>query len=166
MGALRNGTIVSPLFSAFGPEPIATRIRLGGGAVLLITESLYRKKLAAIRDTMPTLRRVIVIGESGSAAPVSGTESFSELMAAASDDADLTPTTEDDPALLHFTSGTTGTPKVQSTFTAPSRPTTQPASTHSTCTQTTSTGAPPTPPAGSPARHTESSHHYSTASPR
>ncbi|MCR8897470.1 acetate--CoA ligase [Gordonia sp. GONU] len=111
MGALRNGTIVSPLFSAFGPEPIATRIRLGRGAVLLITESLYRKKLAAIRDTMPTLRRVIVIGESGSVATVSGTESFSELMAAASDDADLTPTTEDDPALLHFTSGTTGTPK-------------------------------------------------------
>ncbi|WP_444309121.1 AMP-binding protein, partial [Mycobacterium marinum] len=26
LGALRNGSVVSPLFSAFGPEPIATRV--------------------------------------------------------------------------------------------------------------------------------------------
>ncbi len=111
LGALRNGTIVSPLFSAFGPEPIATRVKLGRGVVLLTTEALYRRKLAAIRDTMPTLRTVLLIGDSDSAIPLPGTENLGTLMAEASDDADLTPTTEDDPALLHFTSGTTGTPK-------------------------------------------------------
>jgi len=28
LGALKNGTVVSPLFSAFGPEPIVTRVNL------------------------------------------------------------------------------------------------------------------------------------------
>ena len=32
LGALKNGSVVRPLFSAFGPEPIATRIELGDGA--------------------------------------------------------------------------------------------------------------------------------------
>ncbi|HEX5513287.1 MAG TPA: AMP-binding protein, partial [Gammaproteobacteria bacterium] len=31
LGGLKNGTVVSPLFSAFGPEPVRTRINLGGG---------------------------------------------------------------------------------------------------------------------------------------
>lgn len=74
LGALRNGTIVSPLFSAFGPEPIATRVQLGRGTVLLTTETLFRRKLAAIRDSMPTLRTVLLIGESGSATEISGTQ--------------------------------------------------------------------------------------------
>ena len=34
LGALRNGSIVSPLFSAFGPEPIATRVQIGEADVL------------------------------------------------------------------------------------------------------------------------------------
>ena len=32
LGALKNGSVVSPLFSAFGPEPIATRMSIGAGA--------------------------------------------------------------------------------------------------------------------------------------
>ena len=31
LGSLKNGSVVSPLFSAFGPEPIATRVNLGSG---------------------------------------------------------------------------------------------------------------------------------------
>ena len=37
LGALRNGCVVSPLFSAFGPEPIATRVNIGEAAVLVMT---------------------------------------------------------------------------------------------------------------------------------
>src|SRR5690606_35891975 len=29
LGALKNGTVVSPLFSAFGPEPVRTRLAIG-----------------------------------------------------------------------------------------------------------------------------------------
>ena len=48
LGALKNGTVVSPLFSAFGPEPIKTRLALGEGRVLVTTESLFRRKVAGI----------------------------------------------------------------------------------------------------------------------
>jgi len=40
LGALRNGSVVSPLFSAFGPEPIATRIDIGQADVLVTTRAL------------------------------------------------------------------------------------------------------------------------------
>ena len=38
LGALKTGSVVSPLFSAFGPEPIATRMSIGGGRVLVTTD--------------------------------------------------------------------------------------------------------------------------------
>ncbi|MFD0454795.1 AMP-binding protein [Rhodococcus aetherivorans] len=33
LGALRNGTVVTPLFSAFGPEPLLTRLELGSAPI-------------------------------------------------------------------------------------------------------------------------------------
>jgi acetyl-CoA synthetase len=48
-GALRNGSVVCPLFSAFGPEPIATRLSIGEADVLITTRAIYQKKIAAIR---------------------------------------------------------------------------------------------------------------------
>ena len=53
------GAAVSPLFSAFGPEPIATRVNLGRGKVLVTTEALYQKKVAKIAVPMPTLEHVL-----------------------------------------------------------------------------------------------------------
>ncbi|MDT2007593.1 acetate--CoA ligase [Rhodococcus opacus] len=111
LGALRNGNVVSPLFSAFGPEPLATRIRLGGAQVLITTEQLYRRRVAKIRGTLPTLRHVLLVGDSDSIADIPDTLDFHRLMDAADDDTDITPTSAEDSALLHFTSGTTGTPK-------------------------------------------------------
>ena len=37
LGALKAKCVVSPLFSAFGPEPIATRLGIGDGRVLVTT---------------------------------------------------------------------------------------------------------------------------------
>ena len=110
LGALRNGTVVSPLFSAFGPEPIATRLDLGQADVLVTTKALYDRKIAKIRDRLTSLRQVFVVAD-GTDADEPGTADFWRLMEAVGDDAPLEPTTADDPALLHFTSGTTGTPK-------------------------------------------------------
>ncbi|MCK6385101.1 MAG: AMP-binding protein [Rhodocyclaceae bacterium] len=111
LGSFKNGTAVSPLFSAFGPEPIATRIRLGEGAVLVTTELLYERKVAKIRAELPMLRHVLLVGEAGQASNVPGTLDLGTLMAQASDDFDIVPTGPEDLSLLHFTSGTTGTPK-------------------------------------------------------
>ncbi|UXA19001.1 acetate--CoA ligase [Mycobacterium sp. SMC-4] len=111
LGALRNGSVVSPLFSAFGPEPIATRLSIGEAEVLITTRALYRKKVAGIRDTLTSLRHVLIIDDHASEGAGPGTVSFWRWMDAAVDDTPIEPTTAEDPALLHFTSGTTGTPK-------------------------------------------------------
>ena len=107
MGALRNGSVVSPLFSAFGPEPIATRLSLGEAEVLVTTRAHYVRKVAKVRDQLPSLKHVLLIDDGDEP----DTLGFWRCMAAASDQAPITHTTPDDPALLHFTSGTTGTPK-------------------------------------------------------
>lgn len=111
LGGLKNGTVVSPLFSAFGPEPVRTRINLGGGRVLVTTESLYRRKVEPVRESMPGLEQVLLVGDQGESTAVPGTLDLERLLAEAADECLIEPTSEDDPALLHFTSGTTGTPK-------------------------------------------------------
>lgn len=111
LGALKNGTVVTPLFSAFGPEPIATRIKLGAGQVLVTTDLLYQRKIRQIRAQMPSLRHVLLVAESGCLMREPDTLDLAQLMVQASDQFTTVNTQPDDPALLHFTSGTTGTPK-------------------------------------------------------
>ena len=111
LGALKQGAVVTPLFSAFGPEPIATRINIGEGQVLVTTDALYRRKVQTMRAQMPTLRHVLLVAEDGGSTNEPDTLDWVSLMAAASGDAVAISTTADDPALLHFTSGTTGAPK-------------------------------------------------------
>ncbi|MCF8161148.1 MAG: AMP-binding protein, partial [Polaromonas sp.] len=111
LGALKNGSVVTPLFSAFGPEPIATRIQLGAGQVLLTTDTLYQRKVRQIRAQMPSLRHVLLVADDGGVTDEPDTLDLATLMATASDCFSTVETTEEDPALLFFTSGTTGTPK-------------------------------------------------------
>ncbi|MBX3684424.1 MAG: AMP-binding protein, partial [Thauera sp.] len=111
LGGLKAGCVVSPLFSAFGPEPIATRIGIGEGAVLVTTDLLYERKVAKLRDRLATLRHVLLVGEEGGATAIPGTGDLATLMAQAADTFETVATQPEDLALLHFTSGTTGTPK-------------------------------------------------------
>jgi acetyl-CoA synthetase len=111
LGALKNGTVVSPLFSAFGPEPIATRVNLGAGTVLVTTDLLFERKLAHCLDQMPSLRHVLLVAEDGGQTAVPGTLDLATLMARAPATCACEPTSADDLALMHFTSGTTGIPK-------------------------------------------------------
>ncbi len=111
LGALKARCVVSPLFSAFGPEPIATRLELGEARALITTEALYARKVAGLRDRLPCLRHVILVGEPGAATATPGTLDWSTLMDGAAEDFAIPPTAPEDWALLHFTSGTTGRPK-------------------------------------------------------
>jgi len=111
LGGLKNGTVVTPLFAAFGPEPIATRISLGGGQVLVTTDTLYRKKVRTLRAQLPTLRHVLLVAEDGGRTNEPDTLDWATLMEAATDECAPAPTGAESMALLHFTSGTTGTPK-------------------------------------------------------
>jgi acetyl-CoA synthetase len=111
LGTLKNRSVFSPLFSVFGPEPIHQRLAIGEGRVLLTTRALYeRRKISELRALLPRLEHVIVIDDGRGALP-SGTKDFAGLMDAASDHFEIEPTDPEDPALLHFTSGTTGKPK-------------------------------------------------------
>ncbi|MBL9035240.1 MAG: AMP-binding protein, partial [Rhodospirillaceae bacterium] len=69
LGTLKAGCVFSPLFSAFGPEPIETRMTKGDGRVLVTTEALYRKKVAPVRERLPGLRHVLLVGERTAQAP-------------------------------------------------------------------------------------------------
>ena len=109
LGGLKQGCVLTPLFSAFGPEPIATRLAIGEARVLVTTAALYRRKIAPMRDRLGSLRQVIVVGDGSEAPP--GTLDYDRLLAEAPDTPPAVRTRAQDPALLHFTSGTTGTPK-------------------------------------------------------
>ncbi|GGZ95908.1 acetate--CoA ligase [Streptomyces bluensis] len=109
LGTLKNTSVLCPLFSAFGPDPVEQRLRLGDARVLVTTAALYRRKVAGRRASLPVLEHVLIVGPG--AEELAGTLSFDELMSAASDAFTIPPTSPEDMALLHFTSGTTGAPK-------------------------------------------------------
>ena len=107
LGAMKAGVVVSPLFAAFGPEPVRARMEIGDARVLVTTAGHYARKVAPWRDSMPGLRLVLIIGDD---AP-EGCVALGPAMAAAPETFPTEPTRPEDMALLHFTSGTTGLPK-------------------------------------------------------
>lgn len=110
LGTWKAGAVFCPLFSAFGPEPIHQRLSRGDGRILVTTERLYNRRIAGIRDRLPSLEHILLIdGDDG----VDDTEvhEFQERFARANDEFQIAPTSPDDMAILHFTSGTTGMPK-------------------------------------------------------
>ncbi|MGK0274925.1 MAG: acetyl-CoA synthetase [Ilumatobacter sp.] len=120
LGALKAGCIYSPLFSAFGPEPIAQRLAIGKIKVVVTTPILFRRKLAKILDRLPDLELVVIVGatedshvDASRSARGNGPviESFGVFIGEGHDTFAAPPTLPDAPALLHFTSGTTGAPK-------------------------------------------------------
>jgi acetyl-CoA synthetase len=114
LGSLKAGAVVCPLFSAFGPDPIAQRMQLGSARAIVTTTALYERKVAGLRERVPTLRAVILVDAPAGAELPDGVHALDALDALDPEAAAARPvaqTTADTPALLHFTSGTTGTPK-------------------------------------------------------
>jgi acetyl-CoA synthetase len=107
--AWKAGAVFCPLFSAFGPEPVRVRLAKSRARLLVTTSLLYQRKVQA------TTRRF-----AGSGAQIftqrwrrrePGLIPFIPCWNAESDQFALPHRTPEDWALLHFTSGTTGTPK-------------------------------------------------------
>jgi len=110
LGTWKTGGVFCPLFSAFGPDPIRQRMNIGSASVLVTTEALYRKKVMPWRSQMSHLRHVL-LAQRDSANMPPDTIDLGAALAAALPDFDMAATQPGDPALLHFTSGTTGRPK-------------------------------------------------------
>ncbi|MGW7529645.1 acetate--CoA ligase [Streptomyces sp. NPDC054783] len=109
LGTLKNTSVLCPLFSAFGPDPVFQRVTLSDAQVLVTTADLYRAKIAGQRRRLAALRHVLIVGEGADDLP--GTVPLAALTAEAADSFTIPPTSPHDMALLHFTSGTTGIPK-------------------------------------------------------
>jgi acetyl-CoA synthetase len=108
LGTLKNGSVFSPLFSAFGPEPIKARMTIGGAKALVTTEAFYRRKIEPWRSELPT-PPLSLLTDCSTAPP--GTIALESALAQASDTFETVRASAEDMALLHFTSGTTGRPK-------------------------------------------------------
>ena len=117
LGTLKAGAVYSPLFSAFGPDPIAQRVALGRIEVLVTSPLAFRRKVGRMLDRLPSVRLVIITelneDEVDAIAPADGPEvmSFGRFLSDGHDTFEVAPTEVESPALVHFTSGTTGTPK-------------------------------------------------------
>jgi len=111
-GILKAGGVVGPLFSAFGPDPVRDRLE-NSGAVALVTEPALRRKISGILGDCPALKHVIVVNKDGrdTEPPEAGDLSYEDLMAKASSESSVAPTSQYDYAIMHYTSGTTGKPK-------------------------------------------------------
>jgi acetyl-CoA synthetase len=108
-GTFKNGSVFSPLFSAFGPEPIKARMTIGNAKALVTSEALYRRKIEPWRKQLASLQHVFLT--ECSADPPPDTIDLAKALAEASDLFEIVRTAPEDMALLHFTSGTTGRPK-------------------------------------------------------
>jgi acetyl-CoA synthetase len=109
LGALKARCVVTPLFSAFGPGPVAMRMDMGGARVLVTSPELYRRKVEASRADLPVLRHVILVGAGEAAGD--GVLRWDDIVGTASPQHVIEPTDPESMSLLHFTSGTTGRPK-------------------------------------------------------
>ena len=109
-GALKLGALVAPLFSAFGPEPIAERVGRAEGKAMITTPKLL-SKVNEIRDNLPSLEHVIIMDGREEHELADTDMSWSALIADASDEFEIEKTGPEDWSVMHFTSGTTGLPK-------------------------------------------------------
>lgn len=108
LGIWRSGGVYVPLFTAFGPESVRSRVG-DAGVTTIVTTPEHRETITAIEDGID-LDHVIVIDrvETG----VGGSDIvYADLIREQSASHETARTSADDLCALEYTSGTTGPPK-------------------------------------------------------
>jgi acetyl-CoA synthetase len=111
LGALKAGAVIGPLFSAFGPDAVKDRLQ-DSEARVLVTNPRLVKTVHEILDELPALEKIIILNRTGTPYNMQNREvGYEKLMEGASDEFDIIETHDEDYAIMHYTSGTTGKPK-------------------------------------------------------
>lgn len=111
IAAYRLGGIAIPLFSLFGPDALVYRLSTSKAKVI-ITDKSGMEKIIQIKSQLPNLEKVVVVGENDSLHLPDNFYSFDKLIENSKPNQLIfNDTHADDPALIIFTSGTTGDPK-------------------------------------------------------
>ena len=115
------GAVFVPIFSGYGPEAVATRLRDCDARLLITADGFPRRgRVVAMKATadaalavVPSVERVVVVRRIGSeVAWKSGRDHWwDELVASQPIESPAEPTGADDPFMIIYTSGTTGRPK-------------------------------------------------------
>src|ERR1700732_4127598 len=106
LAAFRSGMVSIPLFALFGEDALEFRLS-NSGAKAIVTDAAGWEKLKKIRERLPDLQNIYLIGDDAPA----GTKPFWSQLEAASAEFSTVDTAADDPAMIIYTSGTTGNPK-------------------------------------------------------
>jgi acetyl-CoA synthetase len=109
LATYKLGAMAVPLTVLFGDDALEYRLRDSGASVAIVDEHTTLK-LARILPRLPDLRHVVVVGEAA-VDEVPGARRASDLVSRASDAFTAVATRPHDPALIMYTSGTTGPPK-------------------------------------------------------
>jgi acetyl-CoA synthetase len=105
LAAWRLGAVSAPLSVLFGAEALAYRLS-DMGAVAVVTDAANLPKVADLRAGLPALRLILCAD-----GPRAGAPGLAATLARAADGGACADTGPEDPALLSYTSGTTGAPK-------------------------------------------------------
>jgi acetyl-CoA synthetase len=106
-GTLKAGGVYGALPVDLHSDEIRTRLALTDARVLVTTPELYKRLVAQVRDHLPELAHVLVVGD----AEGDDTIDLHAALAGMDESFVIPPTGEGDPALVCFTGGTTGPAK-------------------------------------------------------
>ena len=106
-GLALAGLVRSPMYTMNAPSVHAYMLNLIGARVCIVQDK-YAKDIASIRDDVPTLEHLVVVGDPTGLPDI---VSYSALLDAAGTDDPKVRVADDDDHIIRFSAGTTGKPK-------------------------------------------------------